>query len=149
MTSPTNRKGNQALSAVVLGLSKRGYEVYLPFGDGTSTDLVVDIDTKLIRVQVKTARAKDGVIVFRCYSFSPNSPGRRQARTYVGKADLFAVCNQAIGKCYIVPVNDAPSFTMSLRLQPAENNQDIGIKWAKDYELETFDFPGFVRNITR
>ena len=38
-------------------------------------------------------------------------------------------------KTYLIPANQAIGNTMRLRLAPAKNNQEKGVKWAKDYEL--------------
>jgi hypothetical protein len=40
------------------------------------------------------------------------------------------------GKVYMISVWDAPDASnMILRLSPSKNNQEKGIRWAKDYEL--------------
>ena len=39
------------------------------------------------------------------------------------------------GKVYLVPIEDTPEDAMMLRLQPTKNNQEKGVKWAKDYEV--------------
>ena len=38
-------------------------------------------------------------------------------------------------KTYLIPANLAIGNTMRLRLAPAKNNQEKGVKWAKEYEL--------------
>ena len=49
---------------------------------------------------------------------------------------LFEPTKKQLGdKTYLIPANQAIGNTMRLRLTPAKNNQEKGIKWAKEYEL--------------
>lgn len=51
-------QGNVGVAKAIYEYSKRGYTVLLPFSDSDKYDLVVDIDSKLYKVQVKTSRNK-------------------------------------------------------------------------------------------
>jgi hypothetical protein len=56
-------------------------------------------------------------------------------RDYRGDADLFiAYCPQN-DRVYAVPVDEAALTYVRLRLDPPANNQQIGVRWATDYEL--------------
>ena len=55
---------------------------------------------------------------------------------YQGEADYFGVYSPETGKVYLVPVEEAPVCSAGrLRLNPTKNNQQKGVKWAKDYEI--------------
>jgi hypothetical protein len=60
---------------------------------------------------------------------------RTRTRGYVGDAEVFLVyCHETRG-LYAVPVSDAPTRYMYLRLEPTLNGQMQRIRWASDYEL--------------
>jgi hypothetical protein len=40
-----------------------------------------------------------------------------------------------VDRVYAVPVEDAPSDQMSLRVEPSRNGQRLGVNLAEDYEL--------------
>ncbi len=50
-----------------------------------------------------------------------------------GEADYFGVYSPDTGKVYLVPVDDVPGSQAKLRLQATKNNQQKGVRWAKDY----------------
>ena len=61
---------------------------------------------------------------------------KKKKSGYRGRADWFGVYSPDTGKVYIVSVWEAPAASeMRLRLLPSKNNQEQGVKWAKDYEL--------------
>jgi hypothetical protein len=60
----TNRKGNISEVQVLNAFVQVDCYVLLPFGNGAPYDLVVDIQGKLFRVQVKTARLRNGCVMF-------------------------------------------------------------------------------------
>jgi hypothetical protein len=67
--------GDRSTLAVMLALQVKGYALYLPFGENTRTDLVIDDGTGLARVQCKTGRLREGAIRFPVSSFlRPSSP---------------------------------------------------------------------------
>ncbi|MBU1006833.1 MAG: hypothetical protein KKH08_04490 [Candidatus Omnitrophica bacterium] len=52
----TKLKADIAESAVTTELLKRGFNVLKPFGDRLPYDLAVDLDGRLIKIQVKISR---------------------------------------------------------------------------------------------
>ena len=55
---------------------------------------------------------------------------------YKGEADYFGVYSPDTGKVYLVPVEAVPFGSKAkLRLDATKNNQQKGVKWAKDYEI--------------
>jgi hypothetical protein len=125
----------QRTEAVILAeLVKRGYQVLVPFGVNHRYDLVIDGADGFIRVQCKTGRLQDGVIVFSTKSCQSNTR-RTVIRDYRGEADLFLVYCPQTGQTYAVPVAAAPKGYMYLRVGPPRNNQSSRIHWATDYAL--------------
>lgn len=99
-------------------------------------DMVVDIGSKLLKIQVKTCRlTKDeSGIEFNVSSTTHNNQGYTR-RTYsaIG-VDYFMTCYN--DKCYLIPFSECGVREKKLRLMPTTNGQTKGISFAKDYLAE-------------
>lgn len=122
----TTMQGNISQANILAGLANKGYKVLLPFGEGFKYDLVVELAGKFYTVQCKTARCKNGVIIFNTQSAGVS---------YLGDIDYFAVWSPELQKVYLIKVDQAPVNFAYLRHEPTKNNQTANVKWAKDYEL--------------
>ncbi|HEY7543986.1 MAG TPA: group I intron-associated PD-(D/E)XK endonuclease [Blastocatellia bacterium] len=60
----TTGRGNISESRVLAAFVQAGFIVSLPFGGGAPYDLVIDTGFRLLRVQVKTGRLRNGCILF-------------------------------------------------------------------------------------
>jgi len=61
---------------------------------------------------------------------------KKKKSGYRGRADWFGVYSPDTGKVYMVSVWDVPDASnTNLRLLPPKNNQEQGVRWAKDYEI--------------
>ncbi len=128
----TSNRGNKSEAKVLLALIEQGYIVSQPFGSGHGYDLVVDDGQLLLRVQVKTAHLRNGCIVFNAYSMPGNGSAQRG---YEGRADLFAAYCPNTNSVYLVPVRSVGANKVYLRVDPPANNQELGILWARNYEV--------------
>lgn len=133
----TREKGNLSEARILAGFVDAGYLVSVPFGSGHKYDFVIDDSTQLLRVQCKTGRVKNGVLLFNAYSQSGNGSVKM---SYRGLADLFAVLNPDNNRVYLVPVSEVGVTVVSLRLTPTVNKQTQGIRWAKIYLLKPVVF---------
>jgi hypothetical protein len=116
---------------IVLGaLMRAGKKVLLPFGDGHRYDLALDEGGTLVRVQCKTARYRDGRIVFNTRSMRRDN----SSHYYAGDADFFGVYAPYTDKVYLIPVGDVRSEG-NLRVEPTKNNQQTGVRLAQQYEI--------------
>jgi hypothetical protein len=143
----TASKGLVGHTAVLNALVAAGKEVLIPWGDHRRYDLayvqpeglIMNREPRILRVQCKIARiSPDGqYISFNPYSVMPGEKGRRSVKKgYEGDAEMFGVYSPDTGKVYLVPVREVPSGgDVTLRLLKAKNNQEKGVRWAKDYEL--------------
>ena len=128
----TSDTGNLTEAKVIVALIEAGYLVSQPFGGGHKYDLIADDGKKLFRVQCKTGRVRNGVLIFNAYSV----PGNKAKKCdYRGLADLFAVLNPIDGQVFLVPVNDVGTTEVSLRTSPTNNGQSQRIRWAAQYVL--------------
>lgn len=105
-----------------------GHHVLVPFGSHQRYDLVVDLGDEFLRVQCKSGRLAGGAVFFRTHS----TTGAR-LEAYGGEADAFGVFCAALGTVYLVPVEAVPPRGAHLRLEPAKNRQERGVRWADDY----------------
>ena len=65
----TDQKGAIAEAAIALAAMKLGVDVYRPLGEGGRYDLILDVGSRLLRVQCKWAASLKQVLVVRCYTF--------------------------------------------------------------------------------
>ena len=133
----TNQKGAIAEMAITLASLKLGVEVYRPLAEGGRYDLILEVGEKLWRVQCKWACRYEDVIVVRCYSNRRAREGLRRRRYTPDEIDAFAAYCLELDRCFFIPIEDAPTNELRLRLSPTRNNQRQKIRWAGD-----FDFAG-------
>jgi PD-(D/E)XK endonuclease len=126
--------GLRTEAAILSELVRRGYQVLVPFGINQRYDLVLDVEGKFVRAQCKTGRLKKGVVLFSARSVRSNTR-KTFYRSYSGEVELFLVHCPETNRIYAVPVDEVPACQGSLRVGPARNGQDQGIRWASDYEL--------------
>jgi hypothetical protein len=115
-----------------------GYLVSLPFGDGSPYDLIVDDGLKLLRVQCKTARLQvDGVVEIWMKSNNGRWFKTGGSRLYTDRVDLLAAYCPETEKVYVVASEHLSLTMLRLRVAPTANKQLKGIRWARDFELQT------------
>jgi hypothetical protein len=135
----TGEKGNLTEARILAAFVAAGYLVSVPFGSGHKYDFVVDDSARLLRVQCKTGRVKNGVLVFNAYSQSGNGSVKM---SYRGLADLFAVLNPRDDKVYLIPVDEVGVTDVTLRLSPTLNKQAQRVRWAEVYLLRPLILSG-------
>lgn len=64
----TSDVGNKTEGVILGALVRLGYRVLIPFGGGHPYDLAVDHDGTIERVECKTGRLRDGVVIFNAYA---------------------------------------------------------------------------------
>ncbi len=162
----TSQQGLMSHTAVLNWLVQLGFEVLLPWADHLGYDMAyymveehhnfaffVHREVRLVRIQVKTGRlTKDRTCIeFNTVSITANRRGINLKKTYVGKAEFFAVYVPDNGKVYLVSVDEAPKGSgMTLRFKsaglvrgnhkktycvPYEEINDPRFHWAEDYEI--------------
>jgi PD-(D/E)XK endonuclease len=125
----------------MLGLQAAGFMVSVPFGENTRYDLIADDGEKLLRVQCKTGRLRNGVVLFATCSFYGHHPNPKIThRDYHGDVDAFGVYCMRLGGVYLVPISELPNQRMAaLRIAPPLNNQHEKVRFANDYEIALVD----------
>jgi PD-(D/E)XK endonuclease len=137
-TAPLNLKdkGDLAELMVAADLRRRGFKIAIPFGEDCDFDLVLVRDERLDRVQVKYTESDGSVVMVKCFSHSLTNGRVRRTKRYTAKTiDLLAVYDQTTSRCFYIPASELGDgrASISLRLVPARNNQQIGTRPAERY----------------
>ena len=97
-----------------------GYNVSQPFCQDSKYDLIVDVNNKLYRLQVKTSRLlNEDTIVFNCRSTTKNSQTNKSRYYQENEIDYFATYWN--GEVFLVPVNECSS-EKRLHLTPVKQS---------------------------
>ena len=133
----TDQKGNVAETAITAAAVKLGVEVYRPIGEGQRYDLIFDVNSRLLRIQCKWSTRYNDILVVRCYSTRRIAGGKIVSRRYTEtEIDAVAIYCEELDRCYLLPLELwSGRRQIHLRLNPARNNQMLGINWAKDFEF--------------
>lgn len=113
-----------------------GIPVYLPFGDNTKSDMIIDLNKKLLRVQIKTCEkvSNDGSIHFRC-RYTPNCRKNIQAFYKPDEVDYFVFYSLELDKLFLVKFEECKKC-FNLRVSSSRNSQKRGIHLMEDFLLE-------------
>ena len=135
----TATKGEISECIILAKLVQLGYKCLVPWGHDHSYDIAIDDDGRLVRVQCKTARyiEKTGCLAFNTAITYARVGGKLHiVKGYRGRADYFGVYSPDLNTVYLIPVAVVPpSSSAYLRVKPTKNNQEKGVRWAKDYEI--------------
>ena len=130
-TEGSFHKGVIAEEKVKTRFVELGYKIYDPVIRSVE-DLVVETEDGFKKVQVKHGTYKNGCVV------SSLSRGRRNCEFYdEDQIDVFAIYCSETEKVYIVNVEEAPNYSIRLRVEnPNDEFNNHRIRWAENYEIE-------------
>jgi hypothetical protein len=136
--------GDHSQLAVMAVLHAAGYGLYVPFGENTRSDLIVENGDELLRVQCKTGRLRNGAVGFAVCSVYAHHPNPKvKFRTYDGEIDAFAVYCPETERVYLIPMTVVTTKRQCwLRVDTPRNNQLLKVRWAGDYEIGTVAIGG-------
>jgi PD-(D/E)XK endonuclease len=133
----TDQKGAIAEAAITCTASKLGFDVYRPVAEGGRYDLILEGNSKLLRVQCKWATLSRGAVVIRCYSCRRGRDGMIVRAYTVDEIDVIAAyCMETNCSYLLSPDVFAARRVVHLRVSPSKNSQRLGINWADDFGLE-------------
>lgn len=114
-----------------------GIQVYLPFGEGSSVDLIAEFNGKLNRIQVKsTEKDNNGTLIFSICSTTLQEGGKIQKHIYsTNEIDYFALYSSVTDEVYLLPIKEAPTKKFSLRYKEPYSSKSHK---AEDYLLTNF-----------
>ena len=127
----TQQKGITTEMFVAAKLLQLGYNVSQPFCQDSKYDLIVDVNNKLYRLQVKTARAiTEDTILFNCRSTTKNSQTNKSRYYLDSEIDYFATYWN--NEVFLIPVQECSS-EKRLHLIPVKQSNQT---YAYDYLAE-------------
>ena len=129
-------KGDLAELRVASDLRARGYRIAFPYGEDWDFDLIVCRQGALERVQVKYGCSAHGKLTVRCRSHSLTNGKVRSTKRYnADMIDWLAVYDDSTDEIFYIPAAElgAGMSEMTLRLEPARNNQLVGVRPAARY----------------
>lgn len=115
---------------------KRGIMVSKPLVPSSRYDLIIEIDGKLLKIQVKTCHSNGSDEYFEIDTQTSHTNCEKTVHLSYSKneVDFFATIYNGI--CYLIPYDICGKRSQRLRLLPTKNNQTKGIVFAKDYTLD-------------
>lgn len=126
--------GKLGEAKVLAKFTELGIQVYLPFGEGSSVDLIAEFNGKLNRIQVKsTEKENNGTLVFSICSTTIQKDRKIQKHIYsADEIDYFALYSSITDEVYLLPIEEAPTKKFSLRYKEPYNSKSHK---AEDYLL--------------
>ncbi|MBN1526147.1 MAG: endonuclease [Candidatus Omnitrophica bacterium] len=119
----TKLKSDIAESAVITALLKRGFKVLKPVGDRLPYDLAVEVNGKLLKIQVKSAWYYNGNYTVDTRRTKTNR--RRMLRSRYAEKDFdFAVLYiDRLNTYYVMPVSEFSAYKSGISLVETEKRQ--------------------------
>ena len=119
----TKLKADIAEFAVIQALLRRGFSVLKPIGDRLPYDLAVDVNGKLLRIQVKSAWYYNGNYTVDTRRTKTNR--RRMVRSRYSKSDfdLAIVYIDKLDTFYVMPVSVFSSYKSGIALVEENKRQ--------------------------
>ena len=100
MITHSKQKGNLGFSATLKEMHKLGYNVFSEIGDYSKIDMIVEYNSRLIKIQVKYAKEKNGIATLSLRKSGPN--GYRYLYK-VSDIDIFSVYLPDQDKVLFIP----------------------------------------------
>ena len=134
----TKYLGNLTELQCITRFYELGYPVSIPYGDSEKYDMILDVNSKLQRLQCKHANPHKNeeniidYITIRTTWSSGYTRNRQYARNKYSKEDCDYFVTHYEGKNYLIPVEQC-SNEKNLRIIPPKNGQIKGINFLKDF----------------
>jgi hypothetical protein len=129
----SKQKGNLGFSATLKELHKLGYNVFTEIGDNSRIDMIVEVESKLIKLQVKYVTETNGKVTLKLQKSGPN--GYRYTYTTLD-IDIFSVYIPSIDKVIFVPAKLALKNTkaFNIRFIESKNKQNKFVNFINEFE---------------
>lgn len=133
MSSYTKIIGDIGTSVVISEFLKHGINVLLPYDDNSPYDIVIHIDNKFYKIQVKTTeKVKYNGSEMQFEATKSNPYSKIDPKYTEEEVDYFALYCIENDWCGLIGF-DEYTPQLIIRLKPTKNNQKEKIKFANDY----------------
>lgn len=135
MVNSSKRKGDISEARVIAKLLEMGYDIFTPFGENTSSDIIIDDGDELKEVQIKTAwETGNGCVQFRTSRTTSNRTTTKRSN-YEGEIDIFISYSGERDEFYCVNIDEATKDKFLIRYDEPDK-ETSQINWEEDYLLE-------------
>jgi PD-(D/E)XK endonuclease len=129
-------KGAIAEAVIAAEAVKAGVGVLRPVVEGLRYDLVFDVGGRLLRVQCKSGRVHNRVVVIGTRTCRHTPAGYVRSSYSALEIDAIAVYCGELNSCYFLPIDEVAGLsTVHLRLAPAAYRQRVAVGYAADFEF--------------
>jgi hypothetical protein len=130
MATPKKQLAKEGELRFAAEFIRQGWSIFLPYGEDSAIDLLIEKDGIYKRIQVKTTRPIAGVIHCRL-----KSSNNWQVKKYTKKEiDYFGIYDYQNKKGYLIPIEKVVGMIdVSLRIEKTKNNQQEGVRSAEEY----------------
>ena len=136
MSLDPNDKGNIAEAAIAFHAARLRIPVLRPACEHTRYDLVLDMGSRLLRVQCKWAALEGEVVAVRAVTSRRGPNGFVRGHYSAEEVDALAAYCPDTDECYLVPIEAFDGRSqMCLRYGPPRNGQRASIHYAGEYRL--------------
>lgn len=139
----SKRLGNVGEAVALSKFISLGYNVYLPFGNSGSVDMIVDLNGFYCKVQVKTSTRNNGdAVIFHLtkgngYVRDGSTLIARHDKYETGEIDAYVLYDAIADTLFMVPGSWCVNGTVKLRYKKAKNPVK-SCKYASDYSIEKY-----------
>ena len=133
----SNQIGNLGELKVIETCLRNGIQVFTPFGDGNVVDLVLIVNGKCLKAQIKSSQTgkKDGVMIFRTCSAKSTRQSNNERHQYTdNEIDVFLFYSFVYDEVYIMDIHDAPKGSVTIR-HDVPNKILPSMRFSKDYSF--------------
>ena len=118
-------KGDLSKAFIIAKLLKENYRVLEPVSENSRYDLVVDIDGRFVRIQVKTIYYKNDLQVYAmvCYSTTRRNKVHVKTKYTSDEVDFIAGYNPDNDEVYTFPIKDIAGRHQILFRETRKANQ--------------------------
>lgn len=115
-------------------LTSLGYNISIPIGEDCRYDMILDLNGKLLRIQVKTCQEEENRISFRTCSITTS--GKENITHKYTKDQIDLIATYYNDQCYLIPIEECEGMKgRSLVFSPEKTNA-IKPLYIKDYTAE-------------
>ena len=133
----SNQVGNLGELKVIETCLRNNISVFTPFGDGNVVDLVLIVNGKCLKAQVKSSQtgAEDGVMKFKTTSTKSTRQADCIHHYSEDEIDIFLFYSYVFDEVYVMLPNESPKGDVTIRHDmPARAMSTM--RFAKDYKFE-------------
>jgi hypothetical protein len=118
-------KGDISKAFVIAKLLKEGYKVLEPLSENSRYDILVDLNNKFIKIQIKTIYYKNDLDVYEmaCYSATRRNKKHIKSKYTPEEVDFIIGYNHDTDEIYTFPINDIAGRHQILFRYNRRNNQ--------------------------